>query len=153
MGETNDEATMEAADGAERSGEHAGGHELTATADRVVAQLHDLDEKVTAMKQQRSEDPETAGDKILKLALPSVAGLVAGKVFQLLWDKLSSSRKTTSGGSADEGLVDDDVERGLWSSLVFAAMSAAFSAVISQLSDRGSKALVSHRQHKRSSRS
>ena len=145
------------ADDAQSGKRHHGvsGFELGDLADRTVAQLHDLDEKVNAMKQHKSDDSETLGDKIIKLALPSLAGLVAGKVFQMLWDRFSPTAKAKRAGKGDvdEGLVDDDVERGLWASLVFTAMSAAFSAVISLLSDRGSNAFVAHRQHKRAQRS
>ena len=158
-GATTDDDFFESdeADDARVGGTHRddSGSQLGAIADRTVAQLHDLDEKVDAMKHHKSQDPETLGDKIIKLALPSLAGLVAGRVFQMLWDRFSPTAKAKRAGKGDvdEGLVDDDVERGLWASLVFTAMSAAFSAVISLLSDRGSNALVAHRQHKRIERS
>mgnify|MGYP002227808338 FL=1 len=76
--------------------------------------------------------------------VPALAGLVAGKAFQMIWDKGTSKRNLRKGLAAD-------APQGLAMSLAFAAVSAALGAVVSQLSDRGSKAFVDHR-HRKSSR-
>ncbi|OZG61836.1 hypothetical protein BLEM_1373 [Bifidobacterium lemurum] len=107
------------------------------SADRIVAQFHAIDDKVNAMRDQRLNDPDSLGDKLIKFTLPTLAGLAAGKAFQLLWDR-GPGRKT-AGDAAQQGLV---------MSLAFAAASAAFGAIVSQLSDRGSQALVDRRHRK-----
>ena len=58
--------------------------------------------------------------------------------------------KVTSKRNLRKGLAAD-APQGLAMSLAFAAVSAALGAVVSQLSDRGSKAFVDHR-HRKSSR-
>lgn len=110
----------------------------SSAADSAVDALHRIDEKVNALRDQRLNDPETLGDKILKFALPSLAGLVAGKLFQTLWDRGVSRRNLRRGLAAD-------AQQGLPMTLAFAAASAALGAVVSQLSDRGSQALVDRR--------
>ncbi|OZG65621.1 DUF4235 domain-containing protein [Bifidobacterium eulemuris] len=109
------------------------------SADRIVAQFHAIDDKVNAMRDQRLNDPDSLGDKLIKFALPTLAGLVAGKAFQLLWDRGPGRKGKT---------VDDAAQQGLVMSLAFAAASAAFGAIVSQLSDRGSQALVDRRHRK-----
>ena len=81
------------------------------------------------------------GDKLIKSAVPALAGLVAGKAFQMIWDKGTSKRTLRKGLAAD-------APQSLAMSLAFAAVSAALGAVVSQLSDRGSKAFVDHRHRK-----
>ncbi|NMM94868.1 DUF4235 domain-containing protein [Bifidobacterium oedipodis] len=110
----------------------------TSAADSAVDALHRIDEKVNALRDQRLNDPETLGDKILKFALPSLTGLIAGKLFQTLWNKGVSRRNLRRGLAAD-------AQQGFAMTLAFAAASAALGAVVSQLSDRGSQALVNRR--------
>ena len=110
--------------------------DFPSSADRAVDSLHRIDEKVN-----RLNDPDSLGDKLIKSAVPALAGLVAGKAFQMIWDKGTSKRNLRKGLAAD-------APQGLAMSLVFAAVSAALGAVVSQLSDRGSKAFVDHRHRK-----
>ena len=107
-------------------------------ADHAVAALHHIDDAVNAMRKQRMNDPDSLGDKILKFALPSLAAIVAGKLFQAVWNKGIAHRHTRRGLSAD-------APQGMLMSIIFAAASAAFGAVISQLSNHGSQALVDKR--------
>ena len=110
------------------------------SADGIVDWFHAIDDKVNAMRDQRLNDPDSLGDKLIKFALPSLAGLLAGKVFQMLWNRGLVRKNHTSGvDAAQDGLI---------MSLAFAAASAAFGAVISQLSNRGSQALVDRRHRK-----
>ena len=51
---------------------------MESSADRVVAALHTVDEKVNAMRDQRLNDPDSFGDKIFKSVVPTLAGLVLG---------------------------------------------------------------------------
>lgn len=118
------------------------------TADRIVAGFDKINEKVDAMRAERLNDPDSLGDKLLKSALPSVAGFVAGKVFTMLWNR-GKSRRAASAGLGD-GVVDG--QESFVMSLLFAALSAALGAVVSQLSDRGSQAIVDRRHRRRSGR-
>ena len=104
--------------------------DFPSSADRAVDSLHRIDEKVNRL-----------GDKLIKSAVPALAGLVAGKAFQMIWDKGTSKRNLRKGLAAD-------APQSLAMSLAFAAVSAALGAVVSQLSDRGSKAFVDHRHRK-----
>lgn len=118
------------------------------TATTILNGLQAFNDKVTAMRTTRMEDPDSLGDKIIKLALPSIAGLVAGKLFESLWNA-GVGRRAARADNATRESSQTEQRQGLLMSLAFAGLSAAFGAVISQLSDRGSKTLVAHRQHKR----
>ncbi|MBT1173080.1 DUF4235 domain-containing protein [Bifidobacterium sp. MA2] len=115
---------------------------FSSTADEAVEALHRVDEKVDELRNRRLSDPDSLGDKLFKWAFPSIIGLVAGKAFQMMWDRGASSRNLARGRAAD-------APQGFVASMLFAAASAAFGAVVSQLSDRGSKAFVArrHRRH------
>nr|WP_236632781.1 DUF4235 domain-containing protein [Bifidobacterium xylocopae] len=117
---------------------------MSATADSAVAKFHAIDEKVDAMRSQVNADPDSLGDKLLKFALPSLAGLLAGKLFKSVWDSRNTARN-----NGIEQHDDGQEQESMVASLVFAALSAALTAVVSELSDRGSQALVS-RRHRRS---
>ena len=112
------------------------------TADRAVETLHRIDDKVAMLRKQRLEDSAT--DKLIKSVLPAITGMVAGKLFQVTWDRAQARRKASSGESSSNA-------KGLMMNIAFAAASAALGAVISTLSDRGSQALVDfrHRKHHR----
>lgn len=117
----------------------AGG--LHSAADSAVARLDAVNAKVDEMRAKMQNDPDSMGDKMLKAALPSVAGLVAGKVFQMLWDRGTAKRF----GNVSEGSA-----KGFLLSVGFAALSAGLGAAVSQLSTRSSQALVDRRHAKRS---
>ncbi|MCI1218638.1 DUF4235 domain-containing protein [Bifidobacterium crudilactis] len=93
------------------------------------------------MKAQAQNDPDSFSDKIIKLALPGLAGMLAGQIFKMVWNKQRGK----------DGLDDEERQEGFFMSLVFAALSAAVTAVVSQLSNRGSEAFVDHR-HKKAAR-
>ena len=116
----------------------------SSSTDRAIDGLHRIDEKVNKLREDRLNDPDSLGDKLIKSAVPALAGMVAGKVLQTLWDKGASRRNLRKG-------LDADAPQGLAMSLIFAAVSAAIGAVVSQLSDRGSKAFVD-RRHRKASR-
>ena len=81
---------------------------------------------------------------LFKVAAPTLAGLVFGKLFELAWRK-SVGRKAV----LPDGTTDKRKELAL--NLVFGVASAGLGALVSQLSDRGSQALVD-RRHSRQSR-
>ena len=104
----------------------------SSTADRIVASLGAVNAKVDEMRSNLEHDPDSLGDKILKAALPSIAGLVAGKLFQVVWNR---------GTAKHNG-------NGFIMSVLFAGLSAAVGAAVAQLSNRGSQALVDRRHAK-----
>ena len=106
------------------------------SADRIVASLHNVDEKVNALREQRINDPDDLCDKMFKVAAPTLAGLVFGKLFELAWRK-SVGRKVV----LPDGTTDKRKELAL--NLVFGVASAGLGALVSQLSDRGSPPLPS----------
>ena len=118
--------------------------DLESSADRIVASLHNVDEKVNALREQRINDPDDLCDKMFKAAAPALTGLVFGKLFELAWRK-SVGRKAV----LPDGTTDKRKELAL--SLVFGVASAGFGALVSQLSSRGSQALVD-RRHSRQTR-
>lgn len=123
------------------------------TADRIVAGFDAINKKVDAMRADRLNDPDSLGDKLLKAALPSVAGFVAGKAFTMLWNRGTArhARKNVNGdGTLGDGTVDQ--QESLLMSLLFSALSAAIGAAVSQLSDRGSQAIVDRRHRRHSGR-
>ncbi|WP_240951143.1 DUF4235 domain-containing protein [Bifidobacterium olomucense] len=103
--------------------------------------MHRIDEKVNALRAAREADPDSLLDKAFKAAAPAFIGMVAGKAFQMVWDKGVGRRNLRKG-------LATDAPQGLAMSLLFAAASAAFGAVVSQLSDRGSQALVDRKHRK-----
>ncbi|RYQ23870.1 membrane associated protein [Bifidobacterium pseudolongum subsp. globosum] len=123
--------------------EHNNMHDLDETADRTVAAINKVDTKVTEMRQRRMADPDTLGDKALKMIIPSLAGLVGGKLFQMVWNSVMAR--------VHPGPDDDvkDQQQGLMMSVLFAAASAAFGTLLTRLSDKGANSLVHHMQIKR----
>ena len=111
--------------------------DLESTADRVVAALRNIDGKVNAKRDQRLNDPDSFGDKIFTLV-----GLAFGKVFEMAWKQSVGRKATLPDGTTD---ARKDAILGI----AFAVISAALGALVSQLSDRGSKAIVNHRHAKR----
>ncbi|MBT1181984.1 DUF4235 domain-containing protein [Bifidobacterium sp. CP2] len=124
---------------------NAAKHRSTSTpseADAAVEALHRIDRKVDALREQRLNDPDTLGDKLFTWALPSIAGLVAGKLLDTTWRRGTARRNLRKG-------LDADAPQGLLMSIAFAAVSAAVGAAVSQLADRGSKQVVARMQRRR----
>ena len=119
---------------------------MESSADRVVAALHTVDEKVNAMRDQRLNDPDSFGDKIFKSVVPTLAGLVLGKAFVMVWKTNSGGRKAVRA----DGTKNEAAEAAL--GIVFAVVSAGFGALVSQLSGRGSKAIVDRRHARQAHR-
>ncbi|MBT1164872.1 DUF4235 domain-containing protein [Bifidobacterium felsineum] len=114
---------------------------LSGEADQMIEGLHHIDDAVNAAREHRLNDPDSLGDKFIKSAVPALTGLIAGKAFQTVWNHGVAHRNLRKGLAAD-------APQGLLLSLAFAAVSAAFGAVVSQLSDRGSQAFVERRHRK-----
>ena len=103
---------------------------MESSADRVVAALHTVDEKVNAMRDQRLNDPDSFGDKIFKSVVPTLAGLVLGKASRWCGRKSVGRKAVRADGTKNEA-----AEAAL--GIVFAVVSAGFGALVSQLSGRG----------------
>lgn len=97
----------------------------------TIDQLHRADERINAQRNRIKADPDDAFDKLVKFAVPSVAGMVAGKLAEVAWKRIRGER-----------------ENGILASMVFAALSAALGSLITSLATRGSEGLVTAR-HKR----
>lgn len=108
----------------------------------IVERLEGISGKVDDMRASREKDPDSFGDKILTMLVPTASALIAGKAFSAWWKR----RGLSTGTSAlhDSGHESDNLLVGV----AFAALSAAFVAVVSQLSERGSRAYVD-RRHRR----
>ncbi|NMN02681.1 hypothetical protein G1C94_1303 [Bifidobacterium sp. DSM 109963] len=115
------------------------GSDSASGADKAIESLQRIDGKVDELRSQMMSDPDSLGDKLLKMAIPAVTGLVAGHLFQMVWDKGTNRLD-----------AEEEAQQGLLMSIAFAAASAAFGAVVSTLSGRGSQALVDRRHRKRS---
>ena len=72
------------------------------SADRIVASLHNVDEKVNALREQRINDPDDLCDKMFKVAAPTLAGLVFGKLFELAWRKSVGRKAVLPDGTTDK---------------------------------------------------
>lgn len=114
---------------------------VSPSAQRVVDGLRTFDGKVDAMRERRANDPDSLGDKIIKVAVPAIAGFAAGHLFQLIWNAGTRRHDVDKATGLPR-------PQGFAMELLFAACSAAFGAVVSQLSDRGSQAFVNHRHRK-----
>ena len=117
------------------------GREPGRMADQVVGMLHQVDDKVNDMRNSIESDPESLADKLVKFALPSIAALLAGKLFQAFWGGLVRKRN----GGVDS--PEEDQESAT-AGLLFGVLSAAVTALVSGLFERGSQALID-RRHQR----
>ncbi len=107
-------------------------------ADRAVEVLHRIDEKVDAMRTHRINDPDSFGDKIFKTAFPAVMGFAFSTLFDMVWKKGVRRKVVRADGSRNarqEAILG----------IAFTVLSAGLGALVSQLSERGSKAIVNKR--------
>lgn len=125
------------------SSKHESTADLDSSTDRIVKQINSVDNKVTQLRKSRMSDPDTLSDKALKWIIPTLTGLVASKVFQMVWDKVTAK--------AHPSPLDDDQDhqQGIMMSMIFAALSAAFSTLLTQASDRSTNSFVHHLQNRR----
>ena len=119
--------------------------DLESTADRVVAALRNIDGKVNAKRDQRLNDPDSFGDKIFKSVVPTLAGLVLGKAFEMVWKKKRRPQGRPCRRYQERGCgsgARHRIRRGF----------RRFGALVSQLSGRGSKAIVDRRHARQAHR-
>ncbi|PLS27619.1 membrane associated protein [Bifidobacterium anseris] len=117
--------------------------DLDAMTDKTVAELNRVNNKVTAMREARTSDPDTLGDKVFRMAFPAVVGLVGGKVFSSVWNLVIN--KVHPSPDDDE----QDRQQGLIMSMLFAAASAAFGTLLSEVSTKGVQKIIARMQTKR----
>lgn len=98
----------------------------------TIDQLHRADERITAQRNRIKADPDDAFDKLVKFAVPSAAGLLAGKLAEVAWKRIRGER-----------------EDGILASMLFAALSAAIGSLITSLATRGSASLTNARHRKK----
>ena len=87
--------------------------DFPSSADRAVDSLHRIDEKVNRLREDRLNDPDSLGDKLIKSAVPALAGLVAGKAFQMIWTrhKQTQSAQGTGGRRAAKSGNESGIRR------------------------------------------
>ena len=107
-------------------------------ADQLVGAFSRIDEKVSQMRSLAESDQETLMDKLLKFALPSIAGLLAGKLFQAFWSSMVRKRN----GDMD---TEEGDQESATAGLLFAVLSAAVTTLASGLIERGSQTLIDKR--------
>ena len=120
--------------------------QLAQAADTITTQLDTINGKVSDMRQHIEDDSDTLVDKIIKLALPAAVSLLVGKLFKLAWDRGLNRHL----GGSDRS---DDEEQGMLLSVLFTGLSAALTAIASNLSERGSRTLVVHKHRRQRRRS
>ena len=108
----------------------------------IVERLEGISGKVDDMRASREKDPDSLGDKLLTMLVPAASALIAGKAFSAWWKR--RGRSTGRSARTDSGHESYNLVVGV----AFAALSAAFVAVVSQLSEHGSRAYVD-RRHRR----
>lgn len=107
-------------------------------ADRAVEALHRIDEKVDAMRTHRINDPDSFGDKIFKTVFPTMMGFAFSTLFDMVWKRSVVRKARKAGGSAS-------ARQGVVLNIAFTVLSAGLGALVSQLADHGSKAIVNKR--------
>ena len=106
--------------------------------DAIIARLQTVDNAIAALKDRRERDPETIGDKILLFALPTIAGIVVGRIMQSVWTGIE--RRSIAGGNTK-------ATTSLFASLSRTAISAAVAAITNQLSSMAAQSIVA-RHHR-----
>ncbi|PKU89511.1 membrane associated protein [Bifidobacterium thermophilum] len=106
--------------------------------DAIIARLQTVDNAIAALKDRRERDSETLGDKILLFALPTVAGIVVGRIMQSVWTGIE--RRSIAGGNTK-------ATTSLFASLSRTAISAAVAAITNQLSSMAAQSIVA-RHHR-----
>lgn len=130
---------------------------ISPEAQEVVNKLNAVDDRITRLRTARTADPDTALDKLLTMAIPSLAGMIAGKVFSSIWEAgfgTQNTRKTTRRGKAGQGkaLAEQgkaSANNSLMKDLLFTACSAAFVAVVAQISDKSVRSMIAALQRRR----
>ncbi|KFI54418.1 DUF4235 domain-containing protein [Bifidobacterium choerinum] len=117
--------------------------DLDATTDRTVAALNNVNDKVTAMREARMADPDTLGDKVFRMAFPAVVGLIGGKVFSSVWNLVTAKIHPNPDDDAQ------DRQQGLVMSMLFAAASAAFGTLLTDVSTKGVQKIITRLQRRR----
>lgn len=122
------------------SASSAGSSGIESLKDSVLPKLSGVNRKVDDMRSSVKSDPENLTDKILKLAIPALAGLALTKILEMAWKKTTKDDAVPSGSDTSTSLLN---------AMAFASISGALAALISRLATKGSTALVSRRQTKR----
>ncbi len=110
-------------------------------------QFKSVDTRVNAMRSRLKNDPDDAFDKLIKFALPAVAGFAVSKLADFLWN---SGKKRILGDKAIDA-NGDTVRDGIFASMLFAGFSATLGSLVSSLADRSSVGIVNAR-HKKAER-
>ena len=122
----------------------------------ILEQIHSVDSKITQQRNKIQNDPDDLSDKLLKAVIPALAGIVIGQIATIAWNKIMPSslaqgkrgrgRKTQNLTTSPEEV---NVAVSIAAAAAFAAFSSALGSVASQLSQRGSQAIVDHKHSRK----
>ncbi len=118
---------------------HPTGSDLDDTTRKAVGTIEKANSAVDAGRSRLRSDPDTLSDKALRSAIPAVATLIGSRGLAAAWKKMTGSDHTPGAGTHD----------GLVQSMLFAAVSAAFGALVSQTAVSAVTAFIRHRQRRR----
>lgn len=118
---------------------HPTGSDLDATTRQAVGAIEKANAAVDAGREKLRSDPDTLSDKALRSAIPALATLVGSRGIAAAWKKMTGSDHTPGAGTHD----------GLVQSMLFAAVSAALGALISQTAVSAVSAFIRRRQRRR----
>lgn len=118
---------------------HPTGSDLDDTTRQAVGAIEKANSAVDAGRARLQSDPDTLSDKALRSAVPALATLIGSRGVAAAWKKMTGSDHTPGAGTHD----------GLAQSMLFAAVSAALGALISQTAVSAVSALIRRRQRRR----
>ena len=118
---------------------HPTGSDLDDTTRQAVGAIEKANSAIDAGRARLRSDPDTLSDKALRSAVPALATLIGSRGVAAAWKKMTGSDHTPGVGTQD----------GLAQSMLFAAVSAALGALISQTAVSAVSAFIRRRQRHR----
>ncbi len=133
------------------------GSVLNSQVDSFVSSLSKVDDAVARQTKKIKADSDDLTDKIIKTALPAIAGFIVSKVATIAWDAIfhkghfAKNHGTEVKGALDDSALrsGDEAGQGILMGMLFAALTGALGSLTSALSTRGSEKIVTKRQAKR----
>lgn len=128
--------------------------------DGLFSALAKIDKTVTGQREKIESDPDSFSDKLIKWALPAIAGFVVSKGIAIAWDaifhrgRFAKKQDPSDISDSPEDNTDmptgEEASQGVLLGMLFAAITGVLGALTSTLSTKGSEKLVARRQDKRS---
>ena len=127
-------------------------------AQATVQRLNAANHKIDALRERRLKNPNTLGDSLLKVALPSFATFIAGQIAHVIWKKHVDTRKINlDSNNHPNNLSKEKIEQKqrvkqeepLLMSIGFAVFSAILTTIVGRLVSSGTLSYIARRQRKR----